>query len=117
MLLARVVVEIEELGAGQARLSTGPNALEAALDRSRQIWPRVDEDVIAAAVAVAIQEQAGLIHTVNDTLGWDAIHRSAQAGKGREEVSLVNDVPDRLPGLDHTGPVGYSRHAYAAFPE
>jgi hypothetical protein len=56
----------------------------------------------AAAVAVAIQEQGGLAHAVNDALGQDLSRRRAQTSEGGEQIGLVNDLSDRLSGLDRT---------------
>ena len=115
--LARIGVEIVELVLGQTRGRILPIALEASLHTGCQTGPLVDHHVVAAAEAVTVEEQRGLVHAVDDAIGRDVGHRATKPSKGREEVADVQDVADDLAGLDHAGPRGEARHADAAFGE
>jgi hypothetical protein len=104
VFFARVGVEVEEGGPGQAGFFTYPHALVAALHRRSQDVTGVNEYVIAPAEGVAFQEQSGLVQAVDDAVSGNVLRRTPEARKSGEQVGLVDDVADGLPGRDHAWP-------------
>src|SRR5271165_205579 len=92
IFFAWVGVEVEEGSPRQSRFLTYPDALITALYRRRQYGARVNEDVVAPAEGIAFQEQRGLVDPVNDAVSGDVLGSATEAGKGGEQVGLVNDV-------------------------
>ena len=95
---ARIGVEIEEGSPGQTGVFTDPDTLVSPLYSRSQDVAGVDEDIVTPTERVALQEQCGLIHAVDDAVGRDVLRCPRQAREGGEQIRLVDDVADGLPG-------------------
>src|SRR5271167_1454969 len=72
-LFARIGVEIEECRSRQTGFFPNPDTLVATFDSSGQDVARVNENVISSAESVPLQEQCGLIYTVDNPVGRDVV--------------------------------------------
>lgn len=72
-------------------------------DGRTQIGAGINEDVIAPTERVAIEQQRSLVDAVDDAIGWDSFLGTGQLRKRSEKVGFVNDVPDQLVFLNHSG--------------
>ena len=113
--LARVGVKIVELVLRQARSGIFPVTLKTTLNPGGQVGSRVYHDIVAAAEAVAIKKERGLVHPVDHTIGGDILHGTAQPCKGGKQVGDMQNITDDLPRLDHTGPGSQTGYAHASF--
>jgi len=67
-------------------------------------------------VSIAVQEQCGLINTINNAVGWNVLLSTGQMSEGSVEICNVNDVANNLIWLDNTGPAHQQGNSYSAFP-
>ena len=90
-------------------------ALVISLDRGAQVGAGVDEDIVAAAVRVAVQQQRRLINAVDNTVAGMSVGCSGQSSEGGEQIDFVDDVADELTFLNDAGPPGLGRYPDTAF--
>jgi hypothetical protein len=90
--LTRIGRQKVKCGGDTAGLTNGirgdPMALVIALDRCTEPGARIDENVIATTVRVAVHQQVCQVDAVNDAIGGDVLDRAAQPGKRSEEFGL-----------------------------
>ena len=97
----------------QAGEATYPHPLVLLLDRGRVGRTRVDVVLVASALPIAIQEDGGLVDTIDDAIFRNLA--TGNAGERREQIHCVHDLVAGSSGRDFARPANYERYSHRFF--
>ncbi len=92
IILTGVPVQVEYLGHGRVDAGRRPVDFHILLDGRPQRVHFLEVHVVAASMSVALEEQGGLVDTVDDPVTGNTLGVTGNAGKGGVEVADEHHV-------------------------